>query len=267
MPRRARKRSESGYMHIVVRGIGKQILFENETDYNHYRIKLENYCLETGVKVSAFCLMDNHVHLLVKGEMESIALLMKKIGVSYSGYYNKKYNRTGHLFQDRYLSEPVETEAYLLTVFRYILQNPQKAGICSMDKYRWSSYSIYENIPDFMDISLLKELIGNRLQYEKFLFQGSDDQCLEYENKHDDEWAKEEVKRCLGVSSGTELQTYSKSKRDEALQKLKDSGLTIRQIGRLTGLGRNIVQQAGKNQSIRTVPNGSPNGSQWLNSQ
>jgi REP element-mobilizing transposase RayT len=241
-------------MHIVVRGIGKQILFENAADYNHYQKKLEQYCLETEVKASAFCLMDNHVHLLVKGEMDSIALLMKKIGVSYSGYYNKKYNRTGHLFQDRYLSEPVEAETYLLTVFRYILQNPQKAGICSTDKYRWSSYGIYENVPDFMDVSLLKELIGNRIQYEKFLLKGNDDQCLEYENKHDDEWAKEEMKRCLGVSSGSELQTYSKNKRDEALQKLKDSGLTIRQIGRLTGFGRNIVQQAGKTSQREPSP-------------
>ena len=246
MPRRARELSNSGYMHIIVRGIGKQILFENSTDYNHYITKLEQYCIETKVMISAFCLMDNHVHMLVKGEAEPISLLMKKIGVSYSGYYNKKYDRTGHLFQDRYLSEPVETEAYLLTVFRYILQNPQKAGICTVDNYPWSSYGIYENIPDFMDISLLKELIGGKLQYEKFLLQENDDKCLEYEKKHDDEWAKKVMKKCLGVSSGSELQTYSKIKRDEALQKLKDNGLTIRQIARLTEFGRNIVQQTGK---------------------
>ena len=60
--------------------------------------------------------MDNHVHLLVHGESTSIILLMKKIGVSYSGYFNKKYDRVGHLFQDRYRSEPVEDEKYLLDI-------------------------------------------------------------------------------------------------------------------------------------------------------
>ena len=123
MPRRARTMSASNYMHIIVRGIGKQLLFEDDHDYLYYLKKLEIYCLETRVKVCAYCLMDNHVHLLVKGESESIILLMKKIGVSYSWYYNKKYDRVGHLFQDRYRSEPVENEAYFMNVFRYILKN------------------------------------------------------------------------------------------------------------------------------------------------
>ena len=122
MPRCARRFGESGYMHLIVRGIGRQLLFEDASDYRHYLKKLECYCLETEVKVCAFCLMDNHVHLLVKGDAESIVLLMKKIGVSYSWYYNKKYDRVGHLFQDRYRSEPVEDDRYLLTAFRYILQ-------------------------------------------------------------------------------------------------------------------------------------------------
>ena len=120
MPRMARTMSVSGYMHVVVRGIGKQILFEETKDYEHYLERLERYSLETGVKVCAYCLMGNHVHILLHGELASIALLMKKLGVSYSGYYNRKYDRSGHLFQDRYRSEPVNDERYLLTVFRYM---------------------------------------------------------------------------------------------------------------------------------------------------
>ena len=246
MPRRARQVSVSGYMHVIVRGIGKQILFENTSDYYHYLIRLEQYCMETDVKVTAFCLMNNHVHLLLNGKMGAIALLMKKIGVSYSGYYNRKYDRSGHLFQDRYLSEPVETESYLLNVFRYILRNPQKAGICSADKYKWSSYGIYDNVPGFMDIALLKDLLGNKQNYENFLLGETDEQCLEHENKHDDKWAIELMKRCLDVSTGSELQAFSRFERDAALKKLKENGLTIRQIERLTGIGRNIIQKAGK---------------------
>ncbi|MBQ7679097.1 MAG: transposase [Butyrivibrio sp.] len=247
MPRRARKISASGYMHIIVRGIGKQLLFEDVHDYWYYLDKLEQFCLDTNVWVCAYCLMDNHVHLLVKGESESIILLMKKMGVSYSWYYNTKYDRVGHLFQDRYKSEPVENDASLLTVFRYILKNPQKAGVCSAARYPWNSYRYYDKPLSFMDLSVIRSLLGDYRHYQEYIDQDDDDQGLEYaESRHSDAWAKEEIMRCLGISSGTALQDYSKMDRDAALVKLKERGLSARQISRLTGIGRNIVQTAGK---------------------
>ena len=247
MPRKARTKSISGYTHIIVRGIGRQILFEEEKDYEHYLERLERYCLETEVKVCAYCLMENHVHILVHGELSSIILLMKKLGVSYSGYYNKKYDRIGHLFQDRYRSEPVEEEKYFLTVFRYILKNPEKAGICAASDYPWSSYRHYEKPPAFMDLSVIWGLLGDRKQFRKYIGIESQDKCLEYVDiKHDDEWAKQELKKCLGISDGTKLQSLEKKERNAALVKLKRAGLTIRQIERHTGIGRNIVQKAGK---------------------
>ena len=135
MPRHARHISTSGYFHLIVRGIGRQALFEENTDYFFYLSILKRYSEETGVKVCAYCLMENHVHLLVHDLSGAVPLFMKKIGVSYSSFYNKKYERCGHLFQDRYLSENVETEKNLLTVCRYILNNPRKAGICTAETY------------------------------------------------------------------------------------------------------------------------------------
>lgn len=247
MPRQARKVSSTGYMHVIVRGIGKQLLFEDHYDYQHYISLLERFCMETGVRVCAYCLMDNHVHMLISGDVDKIALMMKKLGVSYSGYFNHKYDRVGHLFQDRYKSEPVEDEAYLLTVFRYILQNPQKAGICRASGYAWSSYGAYDNPPDYMDIDLIKGLLGSKRQYATFIAADNDDQCLEYDVvKRDDEWALDQLRKCLGISSGTELQNYDRVARNEALAQLKKRGLTIRQIERLTGISRNIVQRVTK---------------------
>lgn len=243
MPRGARNMSASGYMHIIVRGIGKQLLFESTSDYRYYLKKLELYCLDTDVRTCAYCLMDNHVHLLVRGELEQIVLLMKKLGVSYSWYYNIKYDRVGHLFQDRYKSEPVEDERYLLTVFRYVLKNPQKAGICKASMYPWSSYGRFENPPSFMDLSAMHSLLGDYGHYIKFIDQDDEDHCLEYdEGRHNDAWAKEELKRCLGLSTGTALQNYGKVERDLAIAKLKKRGFTVRQIVRLTGIGRGVVQ-------------------------
>lgn len=236
--------SISGYMHIITRGIGRQQLFEEDADYQHYLSALEKYSMETGVRISAYCLMGNHVHLLVHGEADQIVLLMKKLGVNYSGWFNWKYERTGHLFQDRYKSEPVEDERYLFTVFRYILQNPEKAGICPASEYRWSSYHLFENPPEYMDLSPFRRRLENSEQYQAFLSSGKEDACLEFtEPRHNDQWAQSVIQQELGIRSGTELQNLDRKLRDAALIKLRAKGLTIRQIERLTGINRNIVQR------------------------
>ena len=244
MPRQARRFSLSGYQHIITRGIGRQLLFEEDADYLHYLTALEKYSMEAEVPVSAYCLMENHVHLLVHGDPEHISLLMKKLGVNYAGWFNRKYERTGHLFQDRYKSEPVEDEQYLFTVFRYILRNPEKAGICRTSEYRWSSYRLFENPPAFMDLNLFRERFGTSEQYLAFLNIESEDTCLEYsEAPHDEHWARSIMQKELGIRSGTELQNLDKQLRNAALLKLRSKGLSIRQLERLTGINRNIIQR------------------------
>ena len=245
MPRQARRMSSTGFMHVITRGIGRQLLFEEESDYRHYLTVLERYCMESGARVYAYCLMDNHVHLLVKGEYEQIVLLMKKLGVNYSGYFNWKYERVGHLFQDRYRSEPVEDENYLFTVFRYILRNPENAGICKASEYKWNSFNSYKDPPAFMELDLIHERLGSFEQYHHFIEADNEDSCLEYEaEKHDDDWAKSILRKELRIKSGMDLQKYDKKMRNEALVNLRKKGLTIKQIERLTGINRNIIQRA-----------------------
>ncbi len=85
--------------------------------------------------------MGNHIHLLLKEEKEELGIIMRRIGSSYVYWYNWKYKRCGHLFQDRYKSEAVEDERYLLTVLRYIYQNPLKAGLVKdIGAYKLSSF-------------------------------------------------------------------------------------------------------------------------------
>ena len=245
MPRQSRVQSRSGYIHVIIRGIGKQILFEDEEDYRRFLSTLERFCLETEIKVCAYCLMENHVHLLVRDPKNRISLLMKKLGVSYSGYFNRKYVRSGHLLQDRYLSENVEEYNYFLTVFRYILKNPQKAGICKASEYPWSSYALYENPPAFMDLTYIQEVFGDEERLEEFINEPENDTCMEFERHyHDDEWAQRTLCQCLNVKSGTILQTFNRKERNDAIKLLKSSGLTNRQIERLTGISKSIVQRA-----------------------
>ena len=90
--------------------------------------------------------MSNHIHMLLKEEKEPISVIMKRISSSYVYYYNLRYGRCGHLFQERFKSEVVENDSYFLTVLRYIHRNPIKANMVKeLKEYKWSSYNEYVN--------------------------------------------------------------------------------------------------------------------------
>jgi ATP-dependent Clp protease ATP-binding subunit ClpA len=201
-----------------------------EIAQSHQSQTVENYHLLKGMILSDDYLVPN---------------LMKKLGVSYSQYYNRRYKRQGHLFQDRYLSEAVEDESYLLTVFRYILNNPRNAGICPAADYAWSSYGLYAHPTKMMELALVRELIGDEEQYRRFVNAANEDACLEYETpKRGDDWAREKIAERLNAESGSTLQSLDRKGRDAALQQLLEEGLSIRQIERLTGISRGIIQKA-----------------------
>ena len=245
MARQAREVSDSGYMHVIVRGIGRQVLFEEEEDYTFYLDSLERYSKAVRVTVCAYCLMENHVHLLLYDPERQIPVLMKKLGVRYSYYFNRKYERTGHLFQDRYKSETVEDDAYLATVYRYIMRNPEEAGICKAAEYRWSSYALYGKSGTFVDTGMLERVVRDREDHAAWIAEATDDECLEYmPPRHDDAWALKVIHKQLNGKSGTSLQKMDRAERNEALRKLKKAGLSVRQIERLTGINRGTVQKA-----------------------
>ena len=141
MPRTARKISKTGFYHIIIRGVNKTEIFVDDEDRKTFLHLLKYYSIGLNCKVYAYCLMDNHVHLLIEDKELKIGELMKNITCVYAGEFNKKYGRVGHLFQDRFKSQNVENQDYLLRLIRYIHRNPEKAGICKTENYRWSSYS------------------------------------------------------------------------------------------------------------------------------
>ncbi len=245
MPRRARRKGTSGYHHVVVRGNGKQVLFEKTEDFRFYLRYLEKYSTETRVGICAYCLMPNHVHLLLHDDSGQMAAFMQKLGVTYSGYYNQKYDHVGHVFQSRYHNEPIESDRAFLCVFRYILQNPEKAGIAPASRYRWNSFDDYALPVSFLDLSLIREKLPKEDDYKAFLSIPETHSFSEGEvTRISDKEANVRIFRELGVSSGVELGTWDKERRNEAIRKLKKAGLSIRQIARATGIGRNIVERA-----------------------
>ena len=246
MPRRARRKSESGIYHIMLRGINRQVIFEDEEDNLKFLETLKNYKAVSGYKLFAYCLMSNHIHLLIKVEKEDLDLIIKRIAGSYVYWYNWKYKRNGHLFQDRFKSEPVEDDAYFLTVIRYIHQNPIKAGLSkTIDDYKFSSYNEYIINSNLVDTDFCLGIIDKE-QFIDFNMEETQDVCLEIEDNDfrltDDE-AREIIRKISKCKTATEFQNLSIDKRDKYLKILRNNGLSIRQISRLTGIGFNIVRK------------------------
>lgn len=245
MPRQARMTSASGYYHVINRGIGKQILFEESEDYQRFLETLKRYAEEEKFEIISYCLMENHFHLLVHTET-GLDRIMKRISCSYAYYYNEKYGRNGHLFQERYRSEAIEDDKRLLAAVRYIHNNPQKAGICRREEYAWSSWHEYADRPIIVVSDLVLGIIGSKEQFLAFSAGADSEQFLDDEQRTriSDEEGLEIIKKELKLKSGTLLQKMDREKRDTALRLLKGKGLSVRQIERLTGINRGVVLKA-----------------------
>lgn len=246
MPRQARKKSNSGIYHIMLRGINGQVIFEDEQDREKFLEALKTYKAISGYKIFAYCLMSNHIHLLIKIENEDLDLIIKRIAGSYVYWYNWKYKRRGHLFQDRFKSEPVEDDAYFLTVMRYIHQNPIKGGLCKrIDEYNYSSYNEYINTTKIVDTEFCFEIIDTD-EFVRFNNESNIDECLDIE-KNDfrltDEEAKEIIHKVSKCKNTADFQFLTIDKRNKYLKALREKGLSIRQISRLTGVSFNIVRK------------------------
>ena len=253
MPRAAREKSSTGIYHVMLRGINHQIIFEDDEDYQKYLQTLKTYQEKSGYIIYAWCLMGNHLHLLVKEETEDLGIAFRRIGASYVYWYNWKYGRRGHLFQDRFKSEAVEDDRYFLAVLRYIHLNPVKAGIIEdISMYKWSSYLEYMGKGYLVETDFaLKMFSDNRenaiINFREFhQMTNEDSKCLDLEEKRvtkDDE-AVEIIKNICNVSHCTDVQMMENYRRDRCLKTLKEEGLSTRQLARLTGISRGVILKA-----------------------
>ncbi len=144
MPRKPRMYIPGIPAHVVQRGNNRDVCFFSDEDYLYYLEVLEQGCHRYDVQLHAYCLMTNHVHLLMTQEQEDIGIsqVMQHIGRLYVAYVNKTYRRSGTLWEGRHKASLVEADTYLLTCYRYIELNPVAANIVTRpDQYRWSSYA------------------------------------------------------------------------------------------------------------------------------
>lgn len=145
MPRIFRILPEEGVLHILTRGNNRQKVFENAKDYQAYLNFIKTYKQEHQFLLYHYCLMPNHVHLIIETTPKTdLAKFMKQLNLAYLYHYKKRYSHYGHLWQGRYKSLLISKDEYLITCGRYIELNPVRAKLVNDPKdYKWSSYNVY----------------------------------------------------------------------------------------------------------------------------
>ena len=261
MPRKARNKSTTGIYHVMMRGINHQVIFEDDEDNQYFISCLERMGfingddgspLVQGCTYYAYCLMSNHFHLLIREREEKIDQTLKRIADAYVYYYNRKYQRSGHLFKERFRSEPVDNMNYFTTLLCYIHQNPVKAGIVdNVADYAYSSWREYsgeiysqarichvEAVLRKIPFEELKELVYTPLP-ENVGIIDIDDEPLRH--RLSDEQVKELIKIYSHCNNATEFQRLERSIQAVFIHTFREQGASWRQLERLTGLSRGFL--------------------------
>jgi putative transposase len=164
MPRKNRIHYRYAYYHVMLRGNNRQNIFFEDQDYQAFLYIISDASNSYGFKIHLYCLMTNHIHLVIEVGDIPISKIMQSISSRYAKLHNCKYKKIGHLFQGRFKSKLITDENYLLELCYYIHMNPVKAKICaSIDEYPWSSHHYYKNkiSPTWVNISCINGIIFN----------------------------------------------------------------------------------------------------------
>lgn len=261
MPRQAREKDKFCIYHVIQRGNNKGEIFIADRDRGKFIEILARMKSKYNFLVYAYCLMSNHIHLVIDDNGNDISRLIKSVNVSYALYFNKKYKRVGHLFQDRFKSEIITNDRYLLQVSKYIHNNPVKANmVIAPEEYYWSSYNIYlgrmENKYDLVDTTKILGLISDNTgraakQYALYVNQKEvkAPQVMDVEDnytagdKQDSgiiitvKEAKEKIEEIASKNRLTYEQLLrNKRLRNETIKEIREvSSLTMQQLGEVFG--------------------------------
>ncbi len=254
--------------HVMTRGNEKKKIFLDNADRQRFLDTLSSKGDNKEFILYAYCLMPNHVHLIIKEEEQDISTIMRRINTSYAMYFNAKYDRVGHVFQGRFTSEAIETYDYLVAAIRYVHNNPVKAGItATRTEYIWSSYNAYISGKSDMAVLdtdfLLKMIYPDRERavaiFEELSALEGEDTFLDIQEESDEEEEKLRIKNEIRTYTKVFLREnnisykelmYNQKNiwiRNKFLVYLKDNfDLSIRELANLLEVDRNIVQRAKK---------------------
>ena len=251
MPRAPRKQSEADIYHVFSRGVGRQFIFEEDADNVFFLNALGKLLSEYKGRLLAWALMGNHFHLLLQMPLQDLSKLMKRLQGSYAQYFNRRYDRVGCLFQGRFGSQPIESDEQLMACVRYIHRNPMESHLCETCDYQWNSYRGYLVGAAVTDTEFVLSVFGGIDQFVEFHKSWDDDgfSFLDIGGQSSDakacrmtdHQADEVARSLLGKDWRERIADLGKCERNEWLRTLKRAGLSVRQIERMTGIGRGII--------------------------
>lgn len=202
---------------------------------------------DEAVEIPVWCLMDNHIHLVVKAE--ELGCLQKALHRLCSGYairFNRKNGHVGPVFQGRFASFPIESEAYLMEAVRYVHLNCRDKGINDPVDYRWSSYPAFMHGPHTLAMEAIVDMFGGMGGFEDFhaanIVLGLDEAPVHRRRLNDDE-ARRIARIAYGDDFAETIPLMSGVSRDEALIRLYAMGMSTRQLERMTGIGRGVIRR------------------------
>ena len=255
MARQARQISPTGLYHVVFRGVNKQDIFEEDIDYEKMITILKDLKEEMKFEILVYCLMSNHVHILLKENVcGEISLIMKRLLTKYARWYNIKYGRSGALIANRYKSVPVEVDEYFLELIRYVHQNPVKAGIAKKpEDYSYSSYTEYVKKANICDVDFVFGMMGKTEFKEFHKENGKFEFKVTDSKKKSDEEVIFLIKKEYQLENSQEISKMPKPERNKIIAELKLKYST-RQLQRITGVSRSVISKIKQSQKVY-VPN------------
>ncbi len=219
MPRKPRNNIKTPFIHVMTQGINKSYIFSEEQDIKYYISTMYDIKEKYSIKIVAYCIMNNHAHILIEtNDVDKLSKYMQCLNTKYAIYYNKKYNRIGYVFRDRYRSEEILSENHLNNCIQYIYNNPVKAKICrNAEEYPYSNYKfskleIKEEIEQykFMDIEekeygqIIREYMSkNNLKIDNLLKNKIDLRKMVIYLKNEEKMSYRNMEKELGISRET----------------------------------------------------------------
>ncbi len=253
MPRKPRILSSTGIYHIILRSVNQHIIFEDDSDYKKFLYIIEDCKKKYDIDIYAYCLMDNHVHLLLYSPPDKLSLCFQSLGTKFARWYNNKYLRSGHLFQGRFFSKTIECEAAFLSTLVYIHNNPVKANMCRYaSEYRWSSYNAFYGAKNtLINVAYSYAIAGTKESLLRYFSREQDSQenplfTEDHKEKRyfvSDEKALETFKSITNLTSTSAVSELSKVKRNEYVRSLREKGLTVKQTARVMDISEKTVMR------------------------
>ncbi len=258
MPRRPRV-DIPGFYHIINRGVEQRVVFFEKEDFKKFEELLCSYASNFEINLHSFSLMSNHYHLLLETKNEELSKFMRQINMNYAIYFNKKYKRSGHLWQGRYRSWYVTDEAYLYSLILYIEQNPLKAKIIdNIGEYPYqSAYYILNDLelPICLKNSWLAKNFSNKSEIKDFLSSPLDKDTLKELQKASMlvEVAQKENKLTIDKLQKLFSNVKDKKERNKKIYQAYKKGYSQHKIAKLLGLSQPTVSAIIKRNSTITI--------------